>query len=238
LITHTSGQYYDLVHPLLQKWRAKRGETPWGGPTVVDKTSLPLVFQPGTGWAYGGGLDWAGKIVERVTGKTLDEYMRENIWKPLSMSDVTFWPNTRPELKDRMADISFLSPDGKAVDSQGFDVNYATEECLGGGGCFGSPEDYFKFIQALFQEDPVLLKPKSYRELFKGQLSEKCRKDFKHALQVDPAWVGYLNHNIPPMVDRDYSLAGMIVRDNQPGWMGENTITWGGLTCLVWVRQS
>ena len=61
--------------PLLQKWRASRGEVPWSGPTVEEKSTLPLLFEPGTSWAYGAGFDWAGKMIERVTGQSLESYM-------------------------------------------------------------------------------------------------------------------------------------------------------------------
>ncbi|KAL1602387.1 hypothetical protein SLS60_005803 [Paraconiothyrium brasiliense] len=68
LLSHTSGYEYDWFNPLLAKWRASRNELPWTGPTVEDKSTLPLLFEPGTSFRYSGGPDWAGKLLERLTG--------------------------------------------------------------------------------------------------------------------------------------------------------------------------
>jgi CubicO group peptidase (beta-lactamase class C family) len=63
----------------------------------------PLVFEPGTSWEYGAGLDWAGKAVERLNnGTSLQEYMELNIFHPLDMNSATFRLSERPELKERV----------------------------------------------------------------------------------------------------------------------------------------
>lgn len=79
LLSHTSGHEYDWLNPLLGKWRASRNEVPWSGPLLTDKSAIPLVFTPGTGFAYGGGSDWAGRMVEIASGVTLEEFMRKHI---------------------------------------------------------------------------------------------------------------------------------------------------------------
>jgi CubicO group peptidase (beta-lactamase class C family) len=59
LLSHTSGLAYDFFEPKLQAWRANRGERPvlsLGG-DVVRAHSVPLMFEPGTGFVYGGGID-------------------------------------------------------------------------------------------------------------------------------------------------------------------------------------
>jgi hypothetical protein len=58
LLTHTNGHEYDFMNPMIAKWRASRGETPWIGPTVEEKSTVPLVYEPGTSWRYGHGSDW------------------------------------------------------------------------------------------------------------------------------------------------------------------------------------
>ncbi|XDG02762.1 hypothetical protein ABKA04_002377 [Annulohypoxylon sp. FPYF3050] len=64
LLSHTSGHEYDWLNPLLGKWRESRNEGLWSGPTIEDKSAIPLVFVPGTGFAYGAGHDWAGKLIQ------------------------------------------------------------------------------------------------------------------------------------------------------------------------------
>lgn len=51
----------------------------------------PIMFEPGEGWTYGVGLEWAGQMVERVNGnQRLRDYMQEHIWGPLGMKYTSF----------------------------------------------------------------------------------------------------------------------------------------------------
>ena len=225
-----------MTSPLLEKWRVSRGEALWSGPTVEEKTALPLVFEPGTSWAYGGGYDWAGKMIERVTGETLDIYMSKNIWGPLGIKDITFWPKERADMKDRMADMSVLNPDsGKAVDLPGFDVNFGATDCIGGGGAFASAEAYVTLLQAVMREDSKLLNPQSYEELFKPQLDAEQNKAF-HDLQIkDPNMRNYLSINVPTSGHKNWSFGGLLSLDEYPGWMKKNSLLWGGVPNIIWV---
>lgn len=93
LLSNTSGHEYDWLNPFLGKWRASRNEVPWSGSLLTDKSAIPLVFHPGTGFAYGAGWDWAGRLVEIATGMTLEDFMRKNIVRPSFPS-----PRCRPQL--------------------------------------------------------------------------------------------------------------------------------------------
>jgi CubicO group peptidase (beta-lactamase class C family) len=73
LLTHAAGLTYDVVHPDLIKIAQKKGKVPGTGDTILERFGYPLIFEPGTNWIYGPGIDWAGKLVERVTGQTLEE---------------------------------------------------------------------------------------------------------------------------------------------------------------------
>lgn len=96
LLAHTSGHEYDWLNPLLGKWRASRNEVPWSGPLLTDKTAIPLVFTPGTGFAYGGGFDWAGRMVEIASGVTLEEFMRKHIVRNSLVASVVSPPIHSP----------------------------------------------------------------------------------------------------------------------------------------------
>ena len=50
----------------------------------------PLMFEPGGGWTYGVGIDWAGELVAAVTGRTLDVYLADEVFAPLGMSETGF----------------------------------------------------------------------------------------------------------------------------------------------------
>ncbi|KAK7743151.1 hypothetical protein SLS53_004236 [Cytospora paraplurivora] len=237
LLCHTSGHEYDWLNPLLGKWRASRNEGPWTGPTVAHKSALPLVFPPGTSFAYGAGHDWSGKAVEVVTGKTLDEFMRERIWAPLGIeNDVSFYPKAHPQMKDRIADISTLSEKGEppAVDAPFFDILFGGTDCLGGGGLYASAEAYYTFLSAVFRRDPKLLKPESYEKLFRPQLDEKLEEAFNKFLDLSPAHTQFLRLRIPSSIPMQWSFAGMVAKSGQEGRFEKGTTFWAGVPSVVW----
>ena len=54
------------------------------------RCDAPLLFDPGERWEYGISIDWVGRLVEAVSGQTLDAYLREHIFAPLGMSDTGY----------------------------------------------------------------------------------------------------------------------------------------------------
>ena len=237
LLSHTSGYQYDLMHPWLDKWRAAQGEKPWSGTTVEEKSTLPLMFEPGTSWRYGAGLDWAGKMIERVTGNSLEAYMSKNIWGPLDIKDITFWPKERADMKNRIADISMIDPtgSGKAIDAPDVDINGGMTECLGGGGAFASSEAFMTLLYAVLKEDPKLLSSRSYEEFFKPQLDLQCQGALNKLLLSDPQMQDYLGVNVPTSGQKNWSFGGLLSIDEYPGWMKSDTLLWGGVPNIIWV---
>jgi methyl acetate hydrolase len=89
LLSHTSGFSYEIFNKDIFGLVGKK-EVPSlmaGGDGFLK---APLVADPGTRWEYGISTDWVGRIVERVSGQTLDEYVRARIFTPLGMSDTYF----------------------------------------------------------------------------------------------------------------------------------------------------
>lgn len=204
---------------------------------MSQKTCMPLLFQPGTSWLYGTSMDWVGQLIERVNGgETLDAYMRKSIWDPLGMKNISFFPKEHPEMMEKLADLSALGPDGKAIDFSHFDITYGAKECIGGGGIYTSVEEYMKLLQAVIREDTALLKPESYVELFKPQLDETCKKALNDLLLNDEGYRVICNCMAPPEARKNWCFAGLLIEDEQLGWFKKNTIVWGGLPCLIWVR--
>jgi CubicO group peptidase (beta-lactamase class C family) len=61
------------------------------GDEFLDKlSSLPLLYQPGTVWDYGFGLDVLGLVIEAVSKQTLADYVQEHLFGPLGMVDTGF----------------------------------------------------------------------------------------------------------------------------------------------------
>ncbi|KAK4451288.1 beta-lactamase/transpeptidase-like protein [Podospora aff. communis PSN243] len=237
LLCHTSGHEYDWLNPLLGKWRASRNEIPWSGPTVEDKSAIPLVFAPGTNFAYGGGHDWAGKAVSVATNVTLEEFMREHIWKPLGLEgDVSFFPKKNPDMRRRIADLSTLDEkgEGPAIDAADFDILFGGTDCLGGGGIFSTPKAYYTFLSAVFRRDERLLTSESYDELFRPQLDEKAEQAFNDYLASSPVHTRFFTLGIPHSVRKTWTFAGMLCLDKLEGRFEEGTVFWAGVPNCVW----
>ncbi|WP_420609071.1 serine hydrolase domain-containing protein [Candidatus Poriferisodalis sp.] len=95
LLTHTSGLTYDFhfANEVDALYRANGFN--WGAPGNLEETcealaSLPLLFDPGTEWNYSYSTDVLGRVVEVVSGQSLDEYLVDHVIGPLGMTDTGF----------------------------------------------------------------------------------------------------------------------------------------------------
>lgn len=119
----------------------------------IDKLAkLPLLYQPGKAWKYSVSMDIEGYIVEKLSGKTLPEFMRENIYVPLGMKDAGF--HVPAEKMDRFATLYWAdAKEGLTTHATGAIApsDYATEPTMpsGGGGMVSTAEDYYRFAQML-----------------------------------------------------------------------------------------
>ena len=145
LLTHTSGYVYNIWNENSARWHEVTGE-----PDVLSlqKQALrePLAFDPGTNWEYGIGIDWAGQMVETVSGMTLGAYFAEHLTGPLGMTDTTFAPT--PELIERAAGIHARMPDGSLAPMEVPQAENPEFE-MGGGGLFGTMPDYGRFMRMI-----------------------------------------------------------------------------------------
>ncbi|HEX4309186.1 MAG TPA: serine hydrolase domain-containing protein [Acidobacteriaceae bacterium] len=119
---------------------------------MVDKLGkLPLNYQPGKGWMYSLSMDVEGYIVERLSGQTLPDFMRDHIFTPLGMKDAGFF--VPAEKRARFA-TNYRADDQETltVTQAGSPPNdYAVQPTLpsGGGGLVSTAEDYYRFAQML-----------------------------------------------------------------------------------------
>ena len=106
---------------------------------------LPLAFEPGERWMYGFSIDVLGAVIEVLSGKTLGEYLKENIFGPLGMKDTGFFV---PEKKfSRIATLYHVNEDLKP-EERWFPKEKPEFES-GGGGLFSTVPDYSRFAQML-----------------------------------------------------------------------------------------
>ena len=57
---------------------------------VQNLAELPLLYHPGTRWRYSFATDVLGRVVEVLSGKSLDDFFQQEIFKPLAMNDTAF----------------------------------------------------------------------------------------------------------------------------------------------------
>jgi methyl acetate hydrolase len=124
----------------------KVANIPGVGTCKLEALKTPLIADPGDQWNYGINIDWAGKAVERVSGLSLDGYVRERIFAPLGMKDTVFI--LKPDRQARVASVHARGADGKLAPIE-FSMPQAPEFFMGGGGLHSSGRDYLTFLRML-----------------------------------------------------------------------------------------
>lgn len=140
LLTHTSGLGYGFTSPIVRDFTPREGETYQAG---------PLLFEPGTRWIYGTNTEWVGRLVERLSGKNLEEYFRERIFSPLGMPD-TFY--NVPEIKQARLVTLHRRRDGRAdapLTEQPNQPQRPATTFNGGGGLSSTASDYIRFARMI-----------------------------------------------------------------------------------------
>ena len=235
LLTHTAGTAYDAGDANLIKYQTQRGVTPNSGPDVVSRFSYPLIFQPGTKWAYGTGMDWAGLVIERLTKSTLEEYMKTNIWDPLGAKTMTFFPQQNAALEVRVPTLSARGPDGNLHPFKGPFITTGVTGCFGGSGGYSSLGDYRSLLLSLLRNDGKLLRPESVDELFKPQLTSAQAQAFKEYL-LGPSGAFFIGEFLAEKYAHDWAFGGVVfVEGYKDGRRGAGTLSWGGIANTFWM---
>ena len=233
LVSHSSGLTYHFLDPKIAQWREKFSP-PGDRKNVEELFDYPLSFQPGEGWMYGSGLDWAGRIVERLTGKTLCDYLLERVFGPLGITDAEFYPVTREDLRKRLVDLNPDDPDclGKAVLGGGGEMNLRTKGDFGGHGLFITGPDYLKVLRSLLANDDKILKPTTVGAMFEHHLGPAATVS-EGATLAGP--IGpFFRVGVEQGSKAGYGLGGLLTLEDVPGWYGEKTLTWGGGWTFAW----
>ena len=157
LFTHTSGLSYGFhhAHPVDTLYREAGFE--WGMPPGKDLegvcdiyASLPLLFQPGSEWNYSVSLDVLGRVIEVLTGQTLDRAFEERLFEPLGMSRTAF--QAPEDDLDRLAALYTPAPGTRLArrnDEMGDAIKKTPRVLNGGGGLCSTAHDYQRFASML-----------------------------------------------------------------------------------------
>src|SRR4051812_43641845 len=225
LLTHTSGFSYPLWDAnALRYVQFARGKK--------DFPRMPLMFEPGTKWAYGGSIDRVSRMVEIASGQGIDKYFRDNITGPLGMNDTGFVITEKQ--RARQARLHRRGTDGKLV-VQPFEKLETPTTFSGGGGIYSTAQDYLRLLQALLNggslDGAAILKVDTVRQMWVNQIGNLDAGIMK---TTNP----HLSNDVDffPGTRLRWGLSGMINADAVPDGRKAGSQTWAGLynTCY-WI---
>lgn len=217
----------------ITKWRKMNGLPEMTGATYQERFAGPLAFEPGTSFEYGTGIDWAGKIVEELTSHNLEDYMRKYIFEPLGIRNISFWPDSNPEMRDRKAKMTVRSSTGRVRDFDGPYLTDGAKDCFGGHGSFADLTEYIKILYSILVDDEKLLKKKTAAMMFQSNLpSDDSKKQLnREVTDPDTMFIG----EFPKTGVYDWGLGGLLILQDQPGWRKKGRLIWSGMPNIFWV---
>lgn len=168
LLCHTAGLTYEITGsaPIQRMYaQAKLGSRERSNREFARALAeMPLMFEPGSIWAYSRATDLLGALVEVVSGQTLGAYLHEQILAPLGMVDTGF--SVPPGQQHRIAEPFAHDPDGGTPMAL-IDIRQVPRMEAGGMGLASTAQDYARFVQCLCNGGTLLgqriLSPASVR---------------------------------------------------------------------------
>ena len=179
LMSHSSGLYYNLP-----------GQAPFSGMPKRDASTTlesfstalskqPLKFHPGEGYSYGTSIDVLGRYIEAVSGKPLDEFLKERVLGPLKMNDTDFW--VHPNNVSRIAQLYTQRQPGTLT--RGREAAQVTTKptlFMGGQGLCSTTADYERFCRMIMNHGELdgarILKPETVDLMFQNHLQGSGQK--------------------------------------------------------------
>ncbi|MCF6429510.1 serine hydrolase domain-containing protein [Leisingera sp. MMG026] len=249
LLTHTSGLSYPFNPGVLPEAMAKEDllfKPDHGSlaPMVTRLSGLPLAFHPGTRWEYSVATDVLGRVAEVVSGKSLGQFLQEEIFEPLEMTETGFQPPSgagsrlaslyTPLAGDAMAlNSAETGPNSlRLTDSYPHSPFWQAEMHSGGGGLIGTIDDYMKFTEMLRRRgrsrNGLIISPQTADFMMQNHLTG------------DIASMGPQSFAEQPMEGMGFGLGGAVVlspaRARCPGSVGD--FSWGGIaSTFFWLDR-
>ena len=224
LLTHTSGFTYEIWNSAMAAWIEHTG-APRTGSGKLASLRRPLSFEPGERWEYGIGIDWAGQLLETVSGVRLESWMKSEIFEPLGMSDTAYQCNVGME--DRLATTHILDGDGwVALTSR--NENDRPEFDSGGGGLYSTTLDYARFLQMLLNGGELF-----GRRLLSSETVSAMSSNNMGQLRVSPVTshdqILSANFEFMPGVPKSWGLTFQLNEEAVPEGRQLGSMSWAGL---------
>lgn len=214
LLTHTSGLAYALWDSRIADWEKRTS------PETRARVTA-LAFEPGTAWQYGTGIDYAGYLVEALSGMSLEQYFQRHLFQPLGMQDTSFL--LPPEKLERLVTMHRRQPGG-ALKADERKAPAPRKTFSGGGGEYSTCRDYVKFMQMMLGKGGGILSPESVavlsNDIAKGRRAGVLRSTNPASssnLDVQP---GHANYQTPGFITNP---------DAHEGGRAAGSLAWGGI---------
>lgn len=225
LLTHTSGICYDLWDADMFRITSQSSGPPPPSPL--------LMFEPGTRWQYGMGIDWTGRLVEKLSGMTLEDYFQAKILGPLEMKDTSY---LLPASKfDRLVSMYERQANGSLKENpRGLPA--APKEFNGGGGLYSTTGDYVRFMQMILgkgrgMNKAQILQPKTVASMEVNQIGSATAgkmKSFRHDASSDV--------DIQPGATEKWGLGFLINTTPYDRGRSAGSLAWAGLfNTFYWI---
>ncbi|KAH9868388.1 hypothetical protein J1614_007460 [Plenodomus biglobosus] len=252
LLSHTAGFGYGFFDPRVQN-NGLDIEGMDGNKEAFLK--LNLVNQPGSKWEYGSNIDFAGIILERVTGQNLGTYFQTNIFTPVGIpaSGASMFPSqdTQKHLahmhqRDSAGNLTEREHLYRAALSQTSKEQQDKFMQSGGAGLFARPGEYVKILAAILNEgtSPTtgerILGKESVELLWENQIPDEPNFARSGAAPANPLLANqapefYPQPGQPP---QGWAFGGFLTIAPGPTGRGANTLWWMGLAnCFWWMDR-
>jgi CubicO group peptidase (beta-lactamase class C family) len=224
LATHTSGLVYEFWNADMPQYMKATGHA-----SILSGTraslNYPLLFDPGTRWDYGIGIDWLGQVVEKVDGRSIDRFCREELFVPLRMPDTRFEPD--PDIAPRLAGVRIRGEDGHFAD---FDLAPPAKPAFYGMGhaLYSTAPDYMRFLRMYLNKGQLdgrrIISRHGVESMLANQIGElpiPCLKSVVPAITADAEFF--------PGRRKSHSMAFQRIEENVPGMRCAGSQYWAGV---------
>ena len=234
LLLHTAGFGYDFFNADLIKYGEKKNVPSVATCSMASLRSV-LLFDPGERWEYGANIDWAGKVVENVTGKRLGDVMSERVFKPLGMNDTGFTMSAA--MRERRAATHRRDTEGKLWATD-FELPQEPEQHMGGHGLYATVGDYMKFIRMVLNDGAApggqrVLRPETVAKMATNALGSL-------KIKMLPGAIPSLSHDAEffPGMPKSWGYTWMINDEAAPTGRPAGELAWAGLANLFyWIDR-
>ncbi|HXE70999.1 MAG TPA: serine hydrolase domain-containing protein [Hyphomicrobiaceae bacterium] len=225
LLTHTAGFGYEIWNGDVAAYQAAKNV-----PGIIScqnaALTTPLLFDPGEKWYYGINIDWAGKMVEAVSGKRLGAYMQENLFAPLGMNSTAF--KITPAMRERLAKIHQRGDDDALTPQLDLEIPQDAEFDMGGGGLYSTAGDYLKFVRMILNRGKAdgtqVLRPETVDQMSRNNMGASrvsLLKTAAPALSNDAEFF--------PGISKTWGLTFQINDETAPTGRPAGGLMWAGL---------